>query len=93
MAKKAIQLFGQTELIHKLMPMASFAKQIHHPVPFIHCVNYRHCQPQIGSKMEEVKREGVDLIMIAIDLSNSMLAEDLQPDSLDASQTVHIQPH
>ena len=37
--------------------------------------------PQIGSKMEEVKREGVDL-MIAIDLSNSMLAEDLQPNRL-----------
>ena len=31
--------------------------------------------------MEEVKREGVDL-MIAIDLSNSMLAEDLQPNRL-----------
>ena len=31
--------------------------------------------------MEEVKREGVDL-MIAIDLSNSMLSEDLQPNRL-----------
>ena len=37
--------------------------------------------PQIGSKMEEVKREGVDL-MIAVDLSNSMLSEDLQPNRL-----------
>ena len=36
--------------------------------------------PQIGSKMEEVK-EGVDL-MIAVDLSNSMLSEDLQPNRL-----------
>jgi len=33
--------------------------------------------PQIGSKLEEVKREGID-IMIALDLSNSMLAEDLK---------------
>ena len=37
--------------------------------------------PQIGTKMEEVKREGVDL-MIAIDLSNSMMAEDIKPNRL-----------
>ena len=82
--KKAIQLFGQTELIHKLMPMASFAKQ---RIKFIIlCLSFivliiGIANPQIGSKMEEVKREGVDL-MIAIDLSNSMLAEDLQPNRL-----------
>tara|TARA_Y100000782_G_C10188706_1_gene268798 strand:+ start:1398 stop:2444 length:1047 start_codon:yes stop_codon:yes gene_type:complete len=37
--------------------------------------------PQIGSKTEEVKREGVD-IMICLDVSNSMLAEDLSPNRL-----------
>ena len=37
--------------------------------------------PQIGTKMEEVKREGVDL-MIAIDLSYSMMAEDIKPNRL-----------
>ncbi len=37
--------------------------------------------PQSGSKMEEVKRQGVD-IMIALDISNSMLAEDLYPNRL-----------
>ena len=41
--------------------------------------------PQIGSKLEEVKREGIDL-MIAIDLSNSMLAEDLTPNRLEKSK-------
>lgn len=41
--------------------------------------------PQIGSKMEEVKREGVDLI-IALDVSNSMLAEDLSPNRLKRSK-------
>ena len=38
--------------------------------------------PQSGSKLEEVKREGVDLI-IALDISNSMLAEDLSPNRLE----------
>jgi Ca-activated chloride channel homolog len=37
--------------------------------------------PQIGTKLEEIKREGVDLV-IAIDVSNSMMAEDLKPNRL-----------
>lgn len=37
--------------------------------------------PQIGSKLEDVKRKGVDLV-IAIDVSNSMMAEDLKPNRL-----------
>lgn len=41
--------------------------------------------PQIGTKMEEVKREGVDL-MIAIDLSNSMMAEDIKPNRLERAK-------
>lgn len=38
--------------------------------------------PQIGTKMEEVKREGVDA-MILLDVSNSMRAEDIAPNRLD----------
>ena len=34
--------------------------------------------PQIGTKLEEVKREGVD-VFIALDVSKSMLAEDVKP--------------
>lgn len=40
---------------------------------------------QFGSKVEEVKREGIDL-MIALDVSNSMLAEDLSPNRLERSK-------
>jgi Ca-activated chloride channel family protein len=38
-------------------------------------------RPQFGSKIEEVKKEGVEVI-IALDVSNSMLAADIQPDRL-----------
>jgi Ca-activated chloride channel family protein len=38
--------------------------------------------PQIGTRMEEVRREGVDA-MILLDVSNSMLAEDIAPNRLD----------
>jgi len=37
--------------------------------------------PQIGSKLEKVERKGVDL-MIALDVSNSMLAQDIKPNRL-----------
>jgi Ca-activated chloride channel family protein len=41
--------------------------------------------PQIGTKLEEVKREGVDII-IALDVSNSMKAEDIKPSRLERSK-------
>ncbi|MCH2199587.1 MAG: VWA domain-containing protein [Flavobacteriales bacterium] len=37
--------------------------------------------PKVGSKIEEVETQGIDL-MVAIDVSNSMLAEDLKPNRL-----------
>lgn len=40
---------------------------------------------QTGSKMEEVKREGVDLFL-AVDVSNSMNAEDIVPSRLERSK-------
>ncbi len=41
--------------------------------------------PQIGSKMEEVKREGVD-IFICLDVSNSMKSEDIKPNRLESAK-------
>ena len=40
---------------------------------------------QTGSKMQEVKREGAD-IMVCLDVSNSMLAEDLKPNRLERAK-------
>jgi Ca-activated chloride channel family protein len=42
-------------------------------------------RPQFGSKLEEVKRKGVEII-IALDVSNSMLAEDIQPNRLERAK-------
>ena len=38
-------------------------------------------RPQFGSKLEEVKREGIEMV-IALDVSRSMLAEDIKPNRL-----------
>lgn len=41
--------------------------------------------PQIGTRMEDVKQEGVD-IFIALDVSKSMLAEDIKPNRLEKAK-------
>ena len=41
--------------------------------------------PQIGTRLEEIKREGVDII-IALDVSNSMKSEDIRPNRLVRSK-------
>ena len=41
--------------------------------------------PQIGSRLQESKRKGAD-VMIALDVSNSMKAEDLTPNRLERAK-------
>lgn len=43
-------------------------------------------RPQLGQSMQEVKSEGVE-IMIAVDVSESMLAEDVRPSRLEQAKT------
>ncbi len=45
------------------------------------CLVLALSNPQMGTKTEKVKRKGIDL-MIALDVSQSMLAEDVAPDRL-----------
>lgn len=42
-------------------------------------------RPQEGSRLKEVEREGVE-IMLAIDISNSMLADDFSPSRLERTK-------
>lgn len=47
-------------------------------------------RPQSKDNWQDVKREGIDIIM-AMDLSGSMLAKDLKPDRLEASKRVGVE--
>jgi len=85
---KAISLFGDQKLVSDLMH--SFSKtrtQIKNIIIVLifSLLLIGLSNPQVGTKMEEVKREGVDL-MIAIDLSNSMMAEDIKPNRLERAK-------
>lgn len=43
--------------------------------------------PKMGTKLETVKREGVDIVF-AVDVSKSMLAEDIAPNRLEKSKRI-----
>ncbi len=85
---KSLALFGDNKLVKELMYSHSGRKdQIKNILTILIfiCLIIGIANPQIGTKMEEVKREGVDL-MIAIDLSNSMMAEDIKPNRLERAK-------
>ena len=49
------------------------------------CLAIALVNPKIGTKLETVKREGVDIVF-AVDVSKSMLAEDIAPNRLEKSK-------
>jgi Ca-activated chloride channel family protein len=86
--RKKQREFGDLDLIKKLSPEKSVFKPVLKVILvllglvflIIGLVN-----PKIGTKMETVKREGIDIIF-AIDVSKSMLAEDVAPNRLEKSK-------
>ena len=85
---KVFQRFADVEMRGYLIPQRSIRRGIFKFVVFllmIACLVLGLANLQSGSKMEEVKREGIDLY-IAVDVSNSMNAQDIVPSRLDRSK-------
>jgi len=81
---KALERFGQAGLMKKLTASVSRSKQKWKAALMVLGVVFMTlalARPQIGTRLEEMKREGVD-IFIALDVSASMLAEDIKPSRL-----------
>ncbi len=86
--RKAIRTFGDPDLMAHLMPEVSK----HRPdVKFallliaVALFAVLLARPQFGSRLETVKRQGVEVV-IALDISNSMLAQDIQPNRLEKAK-------
>ena len=79
---------GDSVLVNSLMPEASHTRPA---VKFalllaaLTLLIFAAARPQFGQKSETVKRQGIE-VMIALDVSNSMLAEDVAPNRLDRSK-------
>lgn len=83
-ARKKRKALGDLALVKELMPFSSNKKKTLKAIFFIlgfTSLVFGLCNLQTGSKLTEVKREGADII-VCLDVSNSMLAQDLSPDRL-----------
>ncbi len=85
---RSLRLFGSRALISQLMPSVSGNRPI---IKFLlwmialSMIISALAQPQFGSKLLTLKRKGVELI-IALDVSNSMMAEDIKPNRLERAK-------
>lgn len=86
--RKAMKKFGESKLINQLIPDASKSKLHLKFIMLIFAYIFiilGLANPQIGSKLETVERKGIDIV-IAIDVSNSMLAEDIKPNRIQRAR-------
>ena len=86
--KRALKRFGHQQTLSILMPFASKSRPIFKFIVLMFALAFfivGAARPQFGSKLKKVKREGVEL-MIALDVSNSMMAEDIQPNRLERAK-------
>jgi Ca-activated chloride channel family protein len=90
--RRAIKKMGDENVISLMMPSRSvwrnhfkfFLNLLTLAAIFIAIAN-----PQMGSQLEKVKRKGIDIV-IALDVSNSMLAQDIKPSRIErAKQSIN----
>lgn len=90
--RRKLRRFGRPDLLPTLMPMASGFR------PWFRFGLYllatgslvvAAVNPRVGSRMEEAKREGIDIV-VALDVSRSMLAEDIKPNRLERARLAVI---
>ncbi|AVI50500.1 BatB protein [Pukyongia salina] len=85
--------FADSNLLRKLSPDRSTFKSILKISVFclaLAALSFALVNPKIGTKLETVKREGVDVVF-ALDVSKSMLAEDIAPNRLEKSKQLVTQ--
>ena len=86
--RRQLTEFGDSELMAQLMPDASKSRPV---VKFgilmfaLALLIVAVARPQYGQKEKSVKRQGCE-VMVALDISNSMLAEDVSPNRLDRAK-------
>jgi Ca-activated chloride channel family protein len=85
--------FANPKLLKRLSPNQSLFKSILKIVVLclaVACFAMALVNPKIGTKLETVKRQGVDIVF-AVDVSKSMLAEDVAPNRLEKSKQLVTQ--
>jgi len=88
--RRNIKQFGNPDLLAELMPNVSLVRpqvKFYLQLTAVLLLIIVLAQPQFGTKQETVKRQGIE-VMIALDVSNSMMAQDIQPSRLEKAKQV-----
>ena len=84
-SKSLLARFGDIALLRPLMLGVSRKKRnlkfILQIIALV-CLIVAAARPQFGSKIETVRKEGIE-VMVCLDISNSMLAQDIAPSRLE----------
>ena len=86
--KKNLTKYGNVALLQPLMKGVSKQKRNTKfvlQVAALVCLIVAGARPQFGSKLETVKKQGVE-VMVCLDISNSMLAQDIAPNRLEKAK-------
>lgn len=86
--KKQLKEFGDILLVKELMPNVSGGRRelkFWLMLAAVALIAVMLARPQMGTKISQDKRQGIE-VMIALDISNSMKAEDVAPSRLDKSK-------
>ncbi|MBP6642427.1 MAG: VWA domain-containing protein [Flavobacteriales bacterium] len=85
---RALQRFASAGTLARMVPGNSSVRVLLRFLLFRHGLSFlvvAAAGPQFGTKYEEVKSEGIDLV-VAMDVSNSMDCEDLRPSRMEAAR-------
>lgn len=88
--KRNLRKYGDPQLLKEMMPDAS---PVRYNLKFwltfaaLFFLILVAARPQFGTKMETINRQGIETV-IALDISNSMLAQDVAPNRLEKSKKI-----
>lgn len=87
--RKDLNLFAQSTLLEKISNASGLKQKIKAALLIIAVffIIISLAGPQFGTKLVEVKQKGIDIV-IAVDVSSSMLAKDIKPDRLEKAKMV-----
>ncbi|HJC52234.1 VWA domain-containing protein [uncultured Alistipes sp.] len=86
--RRRLARFGNPDTLAELMPEVSNGRVVLKFILFcgaVALVVLAAARPQFGSKLREEKARGVEM-MLVVDVSNSMLAEDFEPNRLERTK-------
>jgi Ca-activated chloride channel family protein len=86
--RRALEGFAEAELVRRLAAMVSRRRQLMKAgllVATVALLVTALARPQFGTRLETARREGQDIV-VALDLSASMLAEDVAPSRLEKAK-------